>query len=279
MTKEKHAANVDANRNALALLLDGKPVRVRDEMLSLTDMWKVAGSDRAKRPVNWLDSKQAKELTQFLAETQEVRNSDLLEKAAGNPQTGDGGGTYAHWHLAMAYAKYLSPAFHIACNKIVRAHMESRVPAAPESSVRLVEALERFGDRLDAIERSKVDVAKLTHDVREAIAKDAAERSAADCGTIGLPKARWLLGRLRDVAVLRARSKGITYARARGQLETWMRDTVEHSGRSSSWSNLPIAKLGKTVRFIEQWEAEYAEEAVDKAGAARQGKLFGGESH
>jgi hypothetical protein len=30
------------------------------------------------------------------------------------------GGTYAHWQIALAYAKYLSPEFHIWCNEVVR---------------------------------------------------------------------------------------------------------------------------------------------------------------
>jgi hypothetical protein len=34
--------------------------------------------------------------------------------------------TWAHWQIAMAYAKYLLPEFHAWCNEVVRAHMEQR---------------------------------------------------------------------------------------------------------------------------------------------------------
>jgi hypothetical protein len=34
------------------------------------------------------------------------------------------GGTFAHWQIALAYAKYLSPEFHIHCNNIIRRFVE-----------------------------------------------------------------------------------------------------------------------------------------------------------
>lgn len=46
-------------------------------------------------------------------------------------QRGKGGGTYAHWQLGLAYAKYLSPEFHICCNTVVRERMEGK-PAATQ---------------------------------------------------------------------------------------------------------------------------------------------------
>jgi hypothetical protein len=33
------------------------------------------------------------------------------------------GGTWAHWQLALPYARYLSPGFHLWCNTVVRAAM------------------------------------------------------------------------------------------------------------------------------------------------------------
>ncbi|WP_421958081.1 KilA-N domain-containing protein [Pseudodesulfovibrio senegalensis] len=33
------------------------------------------------------------------------------------------GGTLAHWQIALAYAKYLSPKFHIAANKIIKRYI------------------------------------------------------------------------------------------------------------------------------------------------------------
>jgi hypothetical protein len=45
-------------------------------------------------------------------------------------EPGRNGGTWAHWQIALAYAKYLSPEFHMWCNTVVRAHMEGRTHAA-----------------------------------------------------------------------------------------------------------------------------------------------------
>ena len=37
---------------------------------------------------------------------------------------GRSGATFAHWQIALAYAKYLSPEFHMWCNEVVREKME-----------------------------------------------------------------------------------------------------------------------------------------------------------
>jgi hypothetical protein len=68
--------------------------------LNLTDMWRAAGADPSKRPADWLRSQQAREFMAFL---EDVGNSHLLEREAGNPRQGDGGATWAHWQLGMAF--------------------------------------------------------------------------------------------------------------------------------------------------------------------------------
>ena len=47
------------------------------------------------------------------------------------------GGTWAHWQLALSYARYLSPAFHLWCNTVVRAALawHGDRPAADPSSL------------------------------------------------------------------------------------------------------------------------------------------------
>jgi hypothetical protein len=66
-------------------------------------MWRAAGGDLSKQPSNWLASARAREFIEFL--TPGIFGS-LVHTAEGR-----GGGTWAHWQLAMAYAKYLSPEF------------------------------------------------------------------------------------------------------------------------------------------------------------------------
>lgn len=106
----------------------GSPIRERDELLCLTDMWKASGSDPSRRPSAWLRSAEAENFIGFLAETLNVRNShtDLVTAEKG----GTDSATWAHWQIGMAYAKYLSPEFHAWCNEVVRNHMEGRLKAA-----------------------------------------------------------------------------------------------------------------------------------------------------
>lgn len=105
----------------------GKPVRAwSDETLSLTDMWRAAGGDETGRPAAWLRSADATKFIAALTEVVSVRNSHtgpLVIKTIGgkNPDT------RAHWQIGLAYAKYLSPEFHIWCNTVVRDQMEGRV--------------------------------------------------------------------------------------------------------------------------------------------------------
>lgn len=89
-------------------------VAARGDMLSLTDMWKAHGSDPARQPSNWLGSADAMNFIEVL----NPGNSGVMAKKGKN------GGTYAHWQIAMAYAKYLSPEFHMWCNTVVRERME-----------------------------------------------------------------------------------------------------------------------------------------------------------
>lgn len=100
-------------------------INVRNDQLCLTDMWRAAGSPDSKRPSKWLSSKQARELTAFLEEAHGIQNSDTMGSSGSSQGFGSGGGaTWRHWHLGLAYAKYLSPEFHVWCNTVVRAHME-----------------------------------------------------------------------------------------------------------------------------------------------------------
>lgn len=107
------------------LTYNGQPIALSGEMLNLTDMWRAAGADDAKRPANWA----RKEGREFIAHV-----GDILNMPQGHIQTkrGAGGSTVAHWHIGLAYAKYLSPDFHVWCNTVVRDRMERRGHFVPE---------------------------------------------------------------------------------------------------------------------------------------------------
>lgn len=71
-------------------------VRDRNEMHSLTDMWKAQGADPARQPANWLASQDAKRFISVLSEIHNPGNSGVMAKKGKN------GGTYAHWQIGLA---------------------------------------------------------------------------------------------------------------------------------------------------------------------------------
>lgn len=107
------------------LTFRGTVIRDRGAMLSLTDAWKAAGADPSKTPGKWREIEATKAFVAYVRET--IPGADSLIET----REGRGGGTWAHWQIAMAYAKYLSPAFHSWCNEVVRSHMEGTSAPPP----------------------------------------------------------------------------------------------------------------------------------------------------
>lgn len=112
--------------NVPVLAFNGVEIHDRNEMLCLTDMWRAQGSDPAQRTSKWFELPTTRRFLEHVALVLNVRESDLLKSAPGR-----GGATYAHWQVAMAYAKYLSDDFHMWCNTVVRERMEGKV-ATPQ---------------------------------------------------------------------------------------------------------------------------------------------------
>lgn len=131
--------------NSPALVYNGEILHAKSDMLSLTDMWKADGADPARKPAEWLRSADAQRFIEFLAETHNMGNSHLFKTTAGR-----NGATWAHWQIALAYAKYLSPEFHGWCNKVVRERMEGRsvalssLPAELEEYIRRTDGISRM---------------------------------------------------------------------------------------------------------------------------------------
>lgn len=83
------------------------------DLLSITDLWKAAGSPENKRPIDWKEKESTKEYIETLAIT-----FSSAEKALLKTKRGRGAGTYAHKSIALTYAKYLDPALHILVNEV-----------------------------------------------------------------------------------------------------------------------------------------------------------------
>lgn len=101
------------------LAYNGTAIRDKGEMLSLTDMWKAAGEPENKNPAQWSRSAGAADFIDHVALIVGISHNNLIDarKRAG---------TWAHWQIGLAYAKYLNPEFHMWCNSVARAHMEGK---------------------------------------------------------------------------------------------------------------------------------------------------------
>lgn len=99
------------------LVYGGVEIREKGEMLSLTDMWKAEGSDPQQAPAKWRSLPSTQTFIDHVSDI--VGKSDIIKSGRGR-----NGSTFAHWQIGLAYAKYLSPDFHMWCNDVVRAHME-----------------------------------------------------------------------------------------------------------------------------------------------------------
>jgi hypothetical protein len=94
----------------------GAGLKVNGEMVSLTDLWKSQGGNSHNAPAQWIRLPESVKLLRELRKSFKGGNIPHLETRRGRYT----GGTYAHWQLALAYAKYLSPKLHLAVNDVFR---------------------------------------------------------------------------------------------------------------------------------------------------------------
>lgn len=149
-------ANDEYSTGNSYLTYRGNVIRVEDDKLNLTDMWRAAGSDPSKRPAAWLRSSDARKFCLFLAETLNVL--DLHTESFGGLIVSAKGGrapqTSAHWQIGLAYAKYLAPEFHMWCNTVVRREMEQPRDSVVHGDIdnlitqKVVEAMTAFAEKI-----------------------------------------------------------------------------------------------------------------------------------
>ncbi|AWI89202.1 hypothetical protein C0214_13605 [Methylobacterium sp. DM1] len=113
--------NDDTTERGLpALVYKGEVIHERHETLSLTDMWKAAGAPDQKNPAKWRALPTTKAFAEHVATVVGKSDNALFRSQRGGADQG----TWAHWQIAMAYAKYLDHDFHMWCNRVVRERME-----------------------------------------------------------------------------------------------------------------------------------------------------------
>lgn len=111
-----------------ALTFNGVTIHDQGEMLSLTDLWRAAGSPDARRPTDWLALGSTIEFRAAVEVTFNAGISGIETKRGGTAP-----GTWGHWQIALAYAKYLDPQFHMQCNAVIRERMQAPRVALAES--------------------------------------------------------------------------------------------------------------------------------------------------
>lgn len=159
--------------NLQPLKYNGTTIGARgDGMYCLTDMWKSVGAHANKDPRQW-SRFGGKDFIASTAESLNVGKSHIYKAGRGK-----GGRTFAHWQIALAYAKYLDHNFHRHVNEIFARFVDAdpfmavsiigrtedpekldyirTVVDRKSSSVKLSKALSRYG--------SGGDVYRLVHD-------------------------------------------------------------------------------------------------------------------
>lgn len=104
------------------LVYNGQSIDMRSDRMSLTSMFKAAGSPPNQDPAQWQRSAAAEAFIDAVSINMGISHNNLVESRKR-------GGTWAHWQVAFAYAKYLSPEFHMWCNQVVRERMEGKALA------------------------------------------------------------------------------------------------------------------------------------------------------
>jgi hypothetical protein len=89
------------------------------EKVNLTNLFKASKENESKDPRHWLESKPNQEFINTVAKKLNVGISDVLQT-----QPGRNGGTWAHWQIGLAYAKYLSHELHMFVNQIFKNWVE-----------------------------------------------------------------------------------------------------------------------------------------------------------
>lgn len=119
------------------LVYNGVVIAEKQEELCLTDMWKAQHSPLHKEPYNWV----RKEGASFIEAVALAHNLPVGQVI--RTKKGKGGSTFAHWQIGLAYAKYLSPEFHMWCNQVVRERMEGKSIAVANLPPEVLEMIRR----------------------------------------------------------------------------------------------------------------------------------------
>ena len=108
---------VSINYNGKDFLLDV----AEGNLIDLNSLYVIVGSPINKDPYQWTKSPITQQLVKSLLATLNIRNKrSILKAKKGLP-------VESHWQLAVAYAKYLAPEFHLAVNQVFKERLEESI--------------------------------------------------------------------------------------------------------------------------------------------------------
>jgi hypothetical protein len=153
----------------------GTLIQWRGEFVNLTTMWCAMERPRNRHPNDWLRLPDTQRFLLHLAnQMAEAPTAARIDDAGPSRVRGLGTDdlilttrgrkrrTWAHWQLAMAYAHYLSPAFHAWCNQVLPDGMERDCEPSSASAEPMIGYLQQqFGTlhrRLDTLDRHGGDI-------------------------------------------------------------------------------------------------------------------------
>lgn len=109
-----HPTRIEVPYNGQSFFID-----IADgKMVSLNRIYEISGSPKNQDPRQW----SRLSATKTLIESMNVEKSHILKT-----KRGEGGGTWAHWQLALSYAQYLSPDLHLAVNQVFKERLEETI--------------------------------------------------------------------------------------------------------------------------------------------------------
>lgn len=148
----------------VAFVFEGHTVRRDGDYMSLTELWRAAGSPIYKRPAEWL-RREGKEFVEHVSGMVESHTAAVFSEMGGRKN----GSTWAFRLIALAYAEYLSPALHRHVLEVYTAYVDGELVAdSAETEARL------DASQADAAAENPelmAQVARTVHDVHAQQAK------------------------------------------------------------------------------------------------------------
>ena len=91
------------------------------KMVNLNRIFEISGLSKSQSPYEW------SRLPTTISLITSMTNDNTEKSRIIKSRRGKGGGTWAHWQLALSYAQYLSPELHLAVNQVFKERLEETI--------------------------------------------------------------------------------------------------------------------------------------------------------